>query len=251
MSNLDTIRAYWSSRAEVFSEINREEMDTDRHKIWENALREFLEGRHLRVLDVGCGAGFFSVLFTKYGHEVTAIDLSEDMLRAAKENVQLMGKPENARFLPMDAQHLDFPDACFDLVISRNITWVLERPEMAYREWMRVLSPGGSLVNFDANYFLYMNCPEEYRHYEAGIRAVRDEGLELIDWGHGEVFDALIARLPLSSQKRPAWDVDTLIGLGCGDIYINPQMPGAIHDRYNELYYIETPTFMICARKPC
>ena len=42
-----------------------------------------------------------------------------------------------------------------------------------------------------------------------------------------------------------------LAALPCwGRAYINPQMPGKIHDRYNELYYIETPTFMICASKP-
>ncbi|MGI5984709.1 MAG: class I SAM-dependent methyltransferase [Clostridiales bacterium] len=249
MNDIDIIKNYWSSRAEVFSEINREELNTDRLEIWEDLLKDYLNGASLNVLDAGCGAGFFSVLFSRYGHKVTAIDLSEDMLAQAKQNVNAFGNPNNAAFFPMDAQKLEFPDSSFDLVISRNITWVLEHPEEAYKEWMRVLKSGGSLINFDANYFLYMNDPEEYKNYEAGLQAVKDNGLELIDWGHGETFDELISRLPSSHRKRPAWDVDTLIKLGCGSLYIKPKISGKIHDRYNELYYIEIPTFMICAEK--
>lgn len=39
----------------------------------------------------------------------------------------------------MDASHLAFADETFDAVVSRNLTWNLEDPEQAYKEWMRVL----------------------------------------------------------------------------------------------------------------
>ena len=51
----------------------------------------------------------------------------------------------------IDGSKLDFEDNTFDVVISRNLTWNLEHPDVAYREWVRVLKAGGRLLNFDAN----------------------------------------------------------------------------------------------------
>ena len=36
------------------------------------------------------------------------------------------------------------------MIVSRNLTWNLPHPEMAYKEWLRVLKKGGRLLNFDA-----------------------------------------------------------------------------------------------------
>ena len=44
-------------------------------------------------------------------------------------------------------------DNTFDMIVSRNVTWNLEHPDRAYYEWMRVLKPGGVLLNFDANWY--------------------------------------------------------------------------------------------------
>ena len=55
-----------------------------------------------------------------------------------------------ALFRKMDCHALDFPDATFDLIISRNVVWTLYDPTKAYGEWTRVLKPKGSIVVFDA-----------------------------------------------------------------------------------------------------
>ena len=56
-------------------------------------------------------------------------------------------------YCQMDASHLAFADETFDAVVSRNLTWNLEDPEQAYKEWMRVLKKGGILLNYDANWY--------------------------------------------------------------------------------------------------
>ena len=49
-------------------------------------------GRRLKILDVGCGAGFFSILLAKEGHEVFGIDLTPEMI----ENAIQLAEEENA-----------------------------------------------------------------------------------------------------------------------------------------------------------
>ena len=44
----------------------------------------FAARKQLRILDVGCGAGFFSVLLANEGHRVTGIDLTPAMMLRRK-----------------------------------------------------------------------------------------------------------------------------------------------------------------------
>lgn len=68
---------------------------------------------------------------------MTGIDITENMIHEAKENVKAAGL--SADLMTMDCHNLNFPDETFDMVICRNITWTLDNPQKAYREWLRVL----------------------------------------------------------------------------------------------------------------
>ena len=52
----------------------------------------------------------------------------------------------DARFLIMDAEETDFQDESFDVLVTRNLTWTLPHIARAYREWYRLLKPGGVLI---------------------------------------------------------------------------------------------------------
>ena len=94
----------------------------------------------LRILDVGCGTGFFTILLAKQGHQVTGTDLTPDMV--AKSRILANEEQVNCNFEIMDAEHLSFADNSFDVVISRNLTWTLPEAAQAYKELTRVLKPG-------------------------------------------------------------------------------------------------------------
>ena len=76
-----------------------------------------------------------------------------------KESFDKLPDAQKAYFKPtidavsQDAKDLDFEDNTFDIIVSRNLTWVLEEPDKAYREWHRVLRSGGKMLNFDANWY--------------------------------------------------------------------------------------------------
>jgi len=143
--------SYWTKRAVDFNTVRRNELQSSLSERWlaEFAAR-FPKDKALSILDVGTGTGYFALLLSRQGHTVTGIDLTPAMLEEARKNCEDFGI--SAEFLEMDAQSLSFEDHSFDAVISRNLTWTLPDPERAYREWLRVLKPGGILLNFDADY---------------------------------------------------------------------------------------------------
>ena len=117
---LSQIEQYWTGRAEGYSQVNQHELATGQDRVWLDEIRRHLPEGALKILDVGTGPGFFAILLTKAGYDVTAVDYTEAMLEEAKKNAGALAS--SIHFQRMDAQKLDFPDGYFDVVISRNLT---------------------------------------------------------------------------------------------------------------------------------
>jgi ubiquinone/menaquinone biosynthesis C-methylase UbiE len=102
--------------------------------------------RGKRILELGCGAGEASVYFAKKGAQVTATDLSSGMLRVVEQVAKLHGVKVVTKQTMSD--HLDFPDANFDMVYAANLLHHVEiAPTLAEVE--RVLKPGGIFAAWD------------------------------------------------------------------------------------------------------
>lgn len=76
---------YWSEDADNYDGIVRSELNSFRASAW-TAFFERRLNPASRVLDFGCGPGFFTVLLARLGHDVTAVDISSRMARAAGRN---------------------------------------------------------------------------------------------------------------------------------------------------------------------
>lgn len=157
---------------------------------------------------------------------------------------------ESIEFRCENAESLSFPDDSFDIVISRNLTWNLPHPDIAYSEWCRVLNPGGMLINFDANWYRYLFDDERRAAYEADRE--RSESLGLDDQNVGDNFDMMeeIARnMPLSRIERPDWDTELLSGLGM-NVSADKDIWNEVWTEQEKVNFASTPLFMITAVKP-
>src|SRR5262245_2882313 len=98
-----------------------------------------------RILEVGIGTGLSLPYYSRHSR-IVGIDLSEEMLRKARRRVadRRLGNVESLAV--MDAEHLDFPDASFDVVVAHYVVNTVPHPEAALDEFARVLKPGGEIV---------------------------------------------------------------------------------------------------------
>jgi len=97
-----------------------------------------------KVLDVGCGTGVVTLTALRAGAQAQGIDLTPELVARARENAALM--KIDATFQEGDAENLPFPDATFDVVISQFGHMFAPRPDVATKEMLRVLKPGGGLA---------------------------------------------------------------------------------------------------------
>lgn len=213
MDKLKTMEEYWDIRSDGFSKGVLDELN-EKHGYWKEKMSGLLkDAPEGRVLDIGCGPGIFTIILSELGYGVTAFDFSAEMLAEAKKNAE--SYDVKAEFMQGDAQNLPFEDGSFAVVVSRNLTWNLEQPERAYREWLRVLKPGGIIINCDGNHYSHY-YREEYRlereqpEYKDGHNP---EYLKNIDVS---IIDDIARELPLSKELRPTWDISFLINEGVG-----------------------------------
>jgi len=98
-----------------------------------------------RVLEVGVGTGISLPLYSPK-LRIFGTDISEAMLKKAKQRVAESGLRNIEGLAVMDAEKLEFPDNSFDVVMAQYVVTAVPNPEVALDEFARVLRPGGELI---------------------------------------------------------------------------------------------------------
>lgn len=110
----------------------------------ELALSIFKPKPGMKILDVGCGTGNFSIKLAEMGCKVIGIDKSEKMLEKAK--IKVKDKGLDIEFHVMDVYDLNFCDESFDGVFSMAAFEFIYEPQKAYNEMYRVLKKDGQML---------------------------------------------------------------------------------------------------------
>ncbi|GAB6145249.1 class I SAM-dependent methyltransferase [Desulfocicer niacini] len=246
---LEQVGTYWTGRATGYSQGNVEELNSARSSAWKRLIKNYMpRGRGLKVLDVGTGPGFLALIMAGWNHCVTAVDYTQAMIEQARENGARFG--HEISFTRMDAQSLDFEDQSFDLLITRNLTWNLEMPEKAYREFFRVLRPGGRLLNFDANWYLHLFDPDAKKAWDRDRQKTKKRSYpDHFSQAYARTMESIAKKLPLSRKCRPEWDTRVLKETGFTKLLIEFDIGKHVWDEVQKVNFASTPMFMIGAEK--
>ena len=256
MNNLkNEIHDYWTNRARGYSEYNQQEMADARRTMWRDKLLSLLgnqfpekEPKEIKILDVGTGPGFFAILLAEAGYQVTAVDYTEEMLKEAQSNAG--GLAECIVWKTGDAQALDVESNSFDAVVTRNVTWNLPRPDLAYKEWLRVLKPEGVLYNFDADWYGHLYNEEKRSSYEKDRRQTEEQNVE--DYYSGtdiEKMEEIARQVPLSRLERPKWDIETMQKAGFLDVSCDEKVWKEVWTEEEIINNSTSPIFLLTGRK--
>jgi ubiquinone/menaquinone biosynthesis C-methylase UbiE len=137
-------------------------------KVVEIILR-YLGQRPCAVVDLGCGTGLSTLIWSGISKEVIGIDPSTDMLNIAKEKAAGL---DNIRFIQAFSDKTGLADESADVVTcSQSFHWM--NPETTINEVARILKDGGVFAVYDCDWPPVINWEAE-KEYDALFCKVRE-----------------------------------------------------------------------------
>lgn len=145
----EKIRALFDSIAKDYDKLNHI-LSLGVDKTWrKRAIKVIAEDRPQQILDIACGTGDFSIEIANHTDprtRVTGLDLSAGMLEVMDRKVAQEGLSERISTQQGNSEAMGFADDSFDRVTIAFGIRNFENREVALREILRVLKPGGRLV---------------------------------------------------------------------------------------------------------
>lgn len=138
---IETVRAYWDARPcnvrhstkvmgsrEYFDEVEKRKYLVEPHI---PGFAQFERWKGKRVLEVGCGIGTDTINFARAGAQVTAVDLSVESLRLARQRAEVFSLSDRITFVQANAEELTsaVPVEHYDLVYSFGVIHHTPRPD--------------------------------------------------------------------------------------------------------------------------
>lgn len=234
-----------------------------------------LKGGPVRLLDCGCGTGFFTRQYARLpGVTAVGLDMDETLLSAARKLAEKDGL--SIEFVRGDITRLPYADDSFDAAASDILLEIFPDKTVPIRELVRVCRPGGRVLCMEPNYLsavyydprltaednrLWIQYHQAGRAFGAGVElpdAMRRSGLEdlqIIPWLWGGLREDGGETEEAYLQARDA-ELDRGVQLGV--------IPEADAERYRALFRRSAAArrqgsaavlrgihaYLVCGRKP-
>lgn len=98
-----------------------------------------------RILDIGCGLGFFLSLCQKEGFECHGLELNNQAVASIRKNYP------NINIQEKSVEAADFPDNYFQLITIWSVLGHIPNPRKALSKIFKLLAPGGQFTVYTTN----------------------------------------------------------------------------------------------------
>ena len=167
-----------------------------------------------RILDVGCGIGSLEERFTDY--DIVGIDISEAMVRTARQRTP-------APFLVGDARTLPVQTDAVDAVVFVATLEFISEVDVVLQEATRVLRPGGRIVALILNTrseYVQSNLQRDGSYFQQMVHrdseALADRVLDTVD-GTQEYFLGIADETVVESSDPTTAAITAVVGAPIGD----------------------------------
>ena len=155
-----------------------------------------------KILDAGCGNGIFVLSTLERGHDCYGFDISEEMIKHAKELLKEKGYDPNRVFVG-DIHNIPFPNKSFDKVAILGVLQYLPDHEKILKEIHRVIVKNGELiVSLDNSLFSIFSINKYTVDFLRNILSHYDIPVTLIE-NAIEKYSELIQADKAVSMKKP------------------------------------------------
>jgi len=218
IDDVSDIQSYYDGAVE------REDGRLERHQLERDLTWRYLE-KYLpstgTVLDIGAGTGAYTLELARRGYDVTAVDISSNLIELCKQRTSDEGLEKNVRFLVADARDLSaIKDDTFDAVLLMGPLYHLvleEDRKTALREAYNRLKPGGVIFSsYISRYGIWgdvmKNIPESIED-QVAVRSVLDSGRDP-EGTHAYDFRAYFAKVSEVAPLHEEVGFKTLVVVG-------------------------------------
>ena len=119
-----------------------------------------------KILDMGCSVGHSTLPYVDAypNSEVYAIDVAAPMLRYAHARAEALDK--RIYFSQQNAEHTNFPDGSFDLIVSHILLHEIPTPaiQKVLHECYRLLAVGGTMLHVEAPLYHHMDTYKAFMY---------------------------------------------------------------------------------------
>lgn len=226
---LDTVRDYWNRRPcnlrhgraplgtrEYFDQVEARKYFVEPHI---PGFSQFERWRGKKVLEIGCGLGTAGVSFARAGADYTAIELSDESLKLARQRFGIYGL--NGRFYSGNAEELSsiVPVERYDLVYSFGVIHHSPQPERIVAEVKKYLGPSSEfrLMLYAKNSWKNImieagfdqpeaqsGCPIAYTYSHEEIRELLRD-YEILELRQEHIFPYVVEKYVRHEYQRQPW----------------------------------------------
>ena len=140
---MPTHQSFWNKAAEKYSKSPIKDMAA--YEATLDRARAHLTSE-MRVLEIGCGTGTTALKLADTGADITATDISENMIAIAERKRQDAGVA-NVAFQTATLGDDAFAHESFDAVLAFNLLHLIEGLPAALQEVHRLVKPGGLFIS--------------------------------------------------------------------------------------------------------
>lgn len=135
---------FWNRRSKVY--------DEQVLSVYENAYKKTIKHsivflkKEDRVFEIGCGTGNATLPISKYVKEITATDISEDMIQKAREKAEKRSI-DNITFCKGELTRMKIEPESYDVVVAYNVLLYMKNREEVIEKIYEILKPGGIFLS--------------------------------------------------------------------------------------------------------